>query len=487
MRRRGHRAADVGDARPAARPPASRGARAVGSPRAPASFGHVNRKDEIGDLARTLEELTARLDAHIKLLESFAGDVSHEFKNPLASIRVAAEIIASTDDPAERQRLLEMLTRDVDRLERLVSGVRELARIDAQLAHEEMATVDVSVLLDEMVKGFEQRDPRVRFASRTRPLAVLRPRFPGPPRASRREPARQCDEFCADRLHRRSPITSEGATCVVTVEDRGPGFPPGHVERVFDRFFSYRPDEGGRREHTGLGLSIARAIVEGYGGSIRASNRQGGGASVEVRLPLVSGVQPSSRHIQIVSDTGFDRRVTNVEAVPTSIHLCGQCDCCGSRNRCLHLGRRACWLDLVVRPLPVRGLPLALNGRTLAQISDVHVGPRVDDGYVLSVFERVAALRPDIVVLTGDFVSYHDRVFEQMDAVYRHFPRGRLATVGIPGNHDYGPGWSHPEIADQVVATAERHGITMLRNRVCEIEGLQIVGLDDLWAKHFDP
>ena len=100
-----------------------------------------------------------------------------------------------------------------------------------------------------------------------------------------------------------------------------------------------------------------------------------------------------------------------------------------------------------------------LNGHTLAQISDVHVGPRVDDDYVLSVFERVAALRPDIVVLTGDLVSYHDRVFEQMDAVYRHFPRGRLATVGIPGNHDYGPGWSHPEIADQVVAIAERHGI----------------------------
>ena len=73
----------------------------------PAGFGHVDRKDEIGDLARTLEELTARLDAHIKLLESFAGDVAHEFKNPLASIRVAAEVIASTDDHAERQRLLE--------------------------------------------------------------------------------------------------------------------------------------------------------------------------------------------------------------------------------------------------------------------------------------------------------------------------------------------------------------------------------------------
>jgi uncharacterized protein len=145
------------------------------------------------------------------------------------------------------------------------------------------------------------------------------------------------------------------------------------------------------------------------------------------------------------------------------------------------------WLEIVRRPLPVRGLPTALAGRTLLQISDVHVGPRVDDDYVLSVFARVADLRPDIVVLTGDLVSHHDRMFEQMEATYRHFPAGRLATVGIPGNHDYGPGWSHPEIADRVVAIAQHSGIVMLRNQVHDVEGLQIVGLDDLWAKHFEP
>src|ERR1700752_3593803 len=117
----------------------------------PAGFASVDRKDEVGDLARTLEELTGRLDAHIKLRESFPGDVSHEFKNPLASIRVAAEVLASTDDPVERQRLLAMLTRDVDRLERLVSGVRELAHIDAQLAHEAVAPVDVSALVARLV------------------------------------------------------------------------------------------------------------------------------------------------------------------------------------------------------------------------------------------------------------------------------------------------------------------------------------------------
>jgi hypothetical protein len=143
-------------------------------------------------------------------------------------------------------------------------------------------------------------------------------------------------------------------------------------------------------------------------------------------------------------------------------------------------------LDVVTRELPVRGLPGRLAGRTLLQLSDIHVGPRVDDDYVLSVFGRSAALQPDIVVVTGDLVSYHDEVFAQMARVYRSFPRGRLATLGILGNHDYGPAWSHPEIAEQVADIAGRSGITMLRNQVFDVGGLQIVGFDDLWAARFD-
>ena len=270
----------------------------------PAGFRRVDRKDEIGDLARTLEELTGRLDAHIKLLESFAGDVSHEFKNPLASIRIAAEVIASTDDATERQRLLGMLTRDVDRLERLVTGVRELARIDAQLAHEEISPVDMSALLEALVAGVEQRDAGIRFSYRAPPVHCY-------VRASSDRVAQVFENLLDNAASFAPPgslvevtMAADGPTCIVKVEDRGPGFPPAHVDRVFDRFFTYRPGDGGRREHTGLGLSIARAIVEGYGGSVCAANRNDGGASVEVRLPIVTGVQPSSRSVQIVSGAG---------------------------------------------------------------------------------------------------------------------------------------------------------------------------------------
>jgi predicted MPP superfamily phosphohydrolase len=143
------------------------------------------------------------------------------------------------------------------------------------------------------------------------------------------------------------------------------------------------------------------------------------------------------------------------------------------------------WLEFVYRALPIRGLPASLQGRTLVQLSDIHLGGRVDDDYLIDAFRRVAALRPDIVVVTGDLISYHSSIFKQMESVYRHFPTGRLATLAILGNHDYGPEWSHPEIAAQVVDTVSRFGITVLRNQIHEIEGLRVVGLDDLWAKEF--
>jgi uncharacterized protein len=144
-------------------------------------------------------------------------------------------------------------------------------------------------------------------------------------------------------------------------------------------------------------------------------------------------------------------------------------------------------LELVRRQLAIRNLPSSLVSRTLVQISDVHVGTRVSDDYVLATFRKIVDLQPDIVVFTGDFISYHDRVFEQLPMLYRHFPKGRMATLAILGNHDYGPNWAHPEIAARVVDTIHPFGITVLRNQIAEVEGLQVVGLDDFWAKQFDP
>jgi uncharacterized protein len=145
------------------------------------------------------------------------------------------------------------------------------------------------------------------------------------------------------------------------------------------------------------------------------------------------------------------------------------------------------WLEIVQRPLPIRSLPSRLIGRRLVHLSDLHVGPRVSDDYLLDTFQRIRALHPDIVVITGDLMSWHRDASDHLNAVYRHFPHGRLATVATLGNHDYGSKWAQLDVASEVAGIAEACGIRVLRNELLDVEGLQIVGLDDLWAKRFDP
>jgi predicted MPP superfamily phosphohydrolase len=146
------------------------------------------------------------------------------------------------------------------------------------------------------------------------------------------------------------------------------------------------------------------------------------------------------------------------------------------------------WLELTYPELPVTRLAQALDGLSLAQISDIHVGPRVDDAYIVKSFRRVTELSPDFVAFTGDWITYRgpDQI-EQLRRVLEHMPHGRLGTVGILGNHDYGFSWRMSDVADQVTEIATAAGVTVLRNQAVTIAGLQFVGLDDLWGPHFDP
>jgi predicted MPP superfamily phosphohydrolase len=145
------------------------------------------------------------------------------------------------------------------------------------------------------------------------------------------------------------------------------------------------------------------------------------------------------------------------------------------------------WLEIVKRPLAIAGLPESLSGARLVQLSDLHVGLRVADSYILETFERVAALKPDIVAFTGDFITYHRNVFAHAKRIYARVPHGRLATVGILGNHEYGPNWSQPRVADRMTEILQSAGIRILRNTVTQVAGLQVVGFDDLWAGQFRP
>lgn len=145
------------------------------------------------------------------------------------------------------------------------------------------------------------------------------------------------------------------------------------------------------------------------------------------------------------------------------------------------------WVEFVRRRLPVASLPPALDGAVLVQLSDLHVGPSVDSRYVIDVLQRVSALDPDVVAFTGDFITYGGPAqLDEIGRVLEHMPLGRLGTVGILGNHDYGPGWASWEIAAAVERRAGEAGVTLLRNSAIEVAGLTLVGLDDFWGPNFN-
>ena len=146
------------------------------------------------------------------------------------------------------------------------------------------------------------------------------------------------------------------------------------------------------------------------------------------------------------------------------------------------------WLEFTSPQLPVAGLPADLEGRTLAHFTDLHVGPVVDDDYIIDSFRRVQDRKPDFVVMTGDWISY--RAADQLDQLRRvleHVPHGRLGTLGILGNHDYGRAWRMTNVADQISKIAESAGVTMLRDQGVTVAGLQFIGMEDLWGPNFNP
>lgn len=146
------------------------------------------------------------------------------------------------------------------------------------------------------------------------------------------------------------------------------------------------------------------------------------------------------------------------------------------------------WLEFVERTMSVKNLPKALEGKTLMQISDIHVGDRFDYSYLIESFKEAAVYQPDFVVYTGDFVNYNSvRQLEQLKEVAEYAVLGKIATLGVLGNHDYGENWSQHEVADAICSILQNAGITVLRNEQQEYEGLNFIGFDDYWGINFNP
>lgn len=249
-----------------------------------------SRRDEIGTLARALSDMSQALRQRIDATETFAADVTHEMKNPLASLRSAIDSLEIVKDPELRERLLVVIRDDVRRLDRLITDVSEASRMDAELSRARFESVDLGHMIEQLVDAREARGLpngiRLAFGRPHRGSAVL---FGDGQRLAR------AIENLIDNAISFSPpgglvqITAmrDGQQVVVRVEDDGPGVPPAERLTIFNRFHSIRPEGEVFGRHSGLGLAIAKAIVEGHTGTISVTDREDDnrGARFSIRLP----------------------------------------------------------------------------------------------------------------------------------------------------------------------------------------------------------
>ena len=147
------------------------------------------------------------------------------------------------------------------------------------------------------------------------------------------------------------------------------------------------------------------------------------------------------------------------------------------------------WLEFVKVKMPIKNLPTDLVGKTLMQISDIHIGNRFDYHFIINSFKKAKEFSPDFVVYTGDYVStYKDEVqYDKLEETLNNIVKGKIATIGILGNHDYGRNWSQNEVADKVSEMLIRNGIKLLRNESTEVNGINFIGFDDFWGLNFNP
>jgi two-component system, OmpR family, sensor histidine kinase ChvG len=266
----------------------------------------TSRKDEIGQLSGSLRDMTNALYQRIEAIEAFAADVSHELKNPLTSLRSAVETLSFVKTDEQRNRLIEIVVHDVKRMDRLITDISDASRLDAELARAEIHPVDLSKLLGSIV-GLANETAK---ANQAEILLVVQPvtdkhvaetKYQVLGNDSRlgqvfRNLIDNARSFTADGTKITTRLRRIGENVEIRVEDSGPGIQPENLERVFERFYTDRPQHSFGR-NSGLGLAISRQVVDAHKGRIYAENRLGKaddkgekpilGARFVVRIPAL--------------------------------------------------------------------------------------------------------------------------------------------------------------------------------------------------------
>jgi len=252
------------------------------------------RRDEIGSLAQALADMTQALRQRIDATDAFAADVTHELKNPLASLRSAIDTLPKVQDDGQRAQLMAIIQDDVRRLDRLITDIAEASRLDAELSRARLERIDLGPVIESMLRARELRGPSERGVQ----VAYARPRIEtavvrGDEFRLMRIVENLLDNavsFSPDNAVVQITATRLGDEVLVRVEDQGPGVPPELRETIFRRFTSVREDSERAEGHSGLGLAIARAIADGHGGRLEVETRdeRPHGAAFILRLPAAA-------------------------------------------------------------------------------------------------------------------------------------------------------------------------------------------------------
>jgi len=251
------------------------------------------RKDEVGQLSRSLNEMTEDLYKRIDIAETFSSDLAHEIRNPLTSLKGASEVLENTSDGEKRKKLIKVISHDVERIERLITDYSQMLKDEASLSRAKMTKIDLSNVISSVVEDFNSdllnSNKNIKININNSNLNGTKLNVLGVESKLEQIIANLLDNAVSfspsnSKISVICNIKKKNAQLII--EDEGPGFNEKNIDKVFNRFYSNRPENFG--EHSGLGLNIVKNIIELHGGSILASNQSSNkkGAKIEVLLPI---------------------------------------------------------------------------------------------------------------------------------------------------------------------------------------------------------
>ena len=252
------------------------------------------REDEVGQLTKSIDEMTKELQKRTSRAETFSTDLAHEIRNPLASLKGASELLDKTSSKNDSEKLLKIVNHDVERIERLITDYSQMLKDEATLTQEKMRKIDLIKVINNVIEDFNldlvNQNKKIQIILNNKNKNGKGFNILGIENRIEQMIANLLDNaisFSKPDQKIFVELSEINNNYVLLVKDEGPGFSENSTQKIFKRFYSNRPKNFG--EHSGLGLNIVKNIVELHKGTIAASNRvDTNGAQIEVLLPKIN-------------------------------------------------------------------------------------------------------------------------------------------------------------------------------------------------------